>query len=441
MDRTLAEAIVSTLEVSRASQARFARLESFPPRAWKQTLPWLDRSGLALYFLQQLRDARAEKMIPAEARRRLARNFDANLQRVGEMTEEFRTLNRGLEAAGIEYAVLKGFSLIPDYCPDACLRTSYDFDYLLHPESLGEVHRVLMAAGYVFGREAEGHRVYVQAKNPCRLPSSLEESYSAQLGREAELHFRLWNTAEEKIHLEPPGDPLRRAQRRTWNGCAFQTLSDVDQLIFQGLHAFWHMLHGGCRLSNLYEVARFLAGRSSDSGFWGGVREQLEVRRELGQALGVVFLLTTSLYGGEVPAEVRPDTTAGLAPARRLWVERYGRDLAFRNFSGNKFGLFLHREFLEDGAAWREIRRRRLFPLHRSSRAAQGSAHLFSPGVSREVRGYMFRWLASRLLGPVGYAFEWPRWHWLRRKTLRASRAAQAPLAVPNPYLEASKRP
>ncbi len=431
MHRALAETIVSCLRFDGTSEIGFARLRSFGSQPWRQTLPWLDRSGLALYFWQHLKATEAENAIPREVQACLARRLEANLRRVQEMSVEFNRLNRCFEEAGIKYAALKGFALIPDCCPEASLRTSYDFDYLLDPEFLPQAQGALAATGYVFSRETGGHLVYVDAKNPCRLPMSLEDSYSAQLGREVELHFRLWNTAEEKINLELPGNLLARVEERTWNGQTFRTLSGVDQLIFQGVHAFWHVLHGGCRMSNLYEVAWFLSGRTKDLEFFAAIRRELEGRTTLGRAAGVVFMLAAELYGVAVPAALCQVTTAALTPAQRLWVERYGRELAFQGFSGTKFGLFLHREFIADGDSWREVRRRSLFPYHRASRATKGSIHLLSPGVSREVRRYMVRWLVSRLYGPIGYALEWPRWRWFRRQRLTAASPVGAQVKVP----------
>src|SRR2546426_4391090 len=62
-----------------------------------------------------------------------------------------------------------------------------------------------------------------------------------------------------------------------------------------------------------------------------------------------------------------------------LWIERYGRPSALANFRSNKYSLFLHREFVEDPAAWAGIRRQRLFPARRPHRSEEHTSELQSP--------------------------------------------------------------
>src|SRR5438046_2472712 len=81
--------------------------------------------------------------LPAPIRDHLRRNRASNRRRIAEMKTEFGSLNCRFKAAGVDYVVLKGFTLIPDFCPDASLRSQYDYDYLVRPESVGLAQRTL----------------------------------------------------------------------------------------------------------------------------------------------------------------------------------------------------------------------------------------------------------------------------------------------------------
>ncbi len=427
MNRALAQEIIDCLRLSGTPRTSLARLPTFGRREWQRALVWLHVSGLALYFWQRVKDLGAESMVPCEVRAALARNLQDNGLRIAAMAEEFDLINRGFEEAGVEYAVLKGFALVPDYCPHASLRTSYDYDYLLRADSLDRAHEALTAAGYVRRNKRGDHIVYAYSAGPLRLLRP-EDLYSAQLTREVELHLSLWNADEEKICLEPEGDPLTRTCWHTWRNLRFRGLADEDALIFQALHAFWHVLHSGCRMSTLLEIAYFLENRSSNTRFWERVREKVQSVSQLGEVVGVVFSLAAGLFGPEVPAAARAWTSENLTPAEALWIEHYGWNLALNNFSGNKLSLFLHREFIQDPAVWREIRWRRLFPVHRLHHVAQASRHLFCfHKVTVEMQAHLIRWLSSHLSAPLGYAWEWPRWQRMLRQSSEA-RLAWDPL-------------
>ena len=136
MNRNLARKVVDCLRVSGSPQTSVERLHSFRAGAWKRTLKWLDHSGLALLFWHQLKEVGAQDAVPPEFGALLEQNLKDHRVRVARMAEEFDSINRLLESAGVKYAALKGFALIPEYCPDASLRTTYDYDYLLPPESM-----------------------------------------------------------------------------------------------------------------------------------------------------------------------------------------------------------------------------------------------------------------------------------------------------------------
>ena len=82
----------------------------------------------------------------------------------------------------------------------------------------------------------------------------------------------------------------------------------------------------------------------------------------------------------------------------------------------SKFSLFLHREFVQDAAAWREIRRARLLPLQRPHRAAQAKTpSLASRSVAAWNQGvHVARRLLHHLKAGVIYGWESYRWERVR---------------------------
>lgn len=419
MNQALAGEVVSCLRVGGASELSLARLRAFGRLEWAGSLSWLDQSGLALYFWQRLKELGAESAIPLQLQARLAKNLEDNRLRVAEMAEEFDQLNLHFGEAGVEYAALKGFALIPEYCPEASLRTQYDYDYVVRPQSLDRAEQVLRAAGYIRKKLGEDHPVvYYRPTLPLPLPSCAEGLFSAQLQRTVELHLRLGYAEQEKICLGAPEDALDRAGWRTWEGRSFRGLTDEDALSFQVLHAFRHILHNWCRLSVFLEIAHFLERRSADSEFWRRFAERAGGLPRMADAGGVVLSLVARLFGGRVPGALSAWTTEPLPPALTLWVERYGVFSALENFSGNKFSLFLHREFIQDPDAWRAIQRRRLLPLHWPHRVAQAtSPQLRSRLKAGRKQGFhSLRRLAFHGAAVFRYFFELPRWNRVLRQ-------------------------
>src|ERR1035441_8677185 len=125
MKRDIRRSIIGCLRVSGPVEEHLRRLRNFRARDWETSLNWLHLSGIALVFWDRLQKLGAKDAIPHKLAESLAANLADHRIRVAAMTQEFDSLNRRLERAGVEYAVWKGFALFPQYCPDACLRPTY----------------------------------------------------------------------------------------------------------------------------------------------------------------------------------------------------------------------------------------------------------------------------------------------------------------------------
>ncbi|MBZ5514403.1 MAG: nucleotidyltransferase family protein [Acidobacteriia bacterium] len=424
MNRALAETIVQCLSVARDPTPALFRLGRFSERDWVRTREWLDLSGLALHLCQRLEECRAEPLVPARVAKRLQKNLADNRQRLAAIAADFVRLNGLLAEAGIAHAALKGLAMVPDYCPDGVLRVQFDHDYLVEAESLARAEETLQAAGYTRKNPHEAHpRAYIRSSSERSSLEKRTDFYSAELIRPVELHVRLWEDEEEGIPIDLPRDFLERAQLLKWSGHRYGGLSDEDALLFQVLHGFRHMLRNWCRLSILLEIASFLRCRAQDERLWQSFGERTKNLRYVPQAAGVVFSLATQVFDGEVPAAARPFTVETLTPALKLWVERYGTRLALDNFRKTKFSLFLHREFVSDGATWRAMLRRRLFPRHTRAITRTLPAWKFAALGPQSLRqaAYALQRLGFHLVAALTYGWEHSRWVRLRKKVYARS--------------------
>jgi hypothetical protein len=422
MKRSLQQAIVDQLSITREAGPE-QPWTSFGKREWGRALAWMDLSGLAVYFHHRMTGSNALAAIPDGPWKTLERRSVDNRQRMEDIVQELGILSESFSKGGVEYAVLKGIALIPDYCPDPALRSQYDHDILVNPQSRNAAEAVLETAGYRRkNSEGESVIVYRQAEPEIRFSQYSEGLYSRLLRRSVELHLTLWEDTEDKVRVNLPDDFLERSQMRDWRGLRYMALSDEDSLLFQVLHAFRHILRNWCRLSIFLEIAHFLNRRFDDSALWENFARRVQKIRWAPEASMVVFTLAKQLFGGTVPQQLGSLKTA-LSPVLNLWIERHGRRAALANFRADKCSLLLHQEFVDSPSEWSMIRRRRLFPSHRPHRPP---AVVFQRGFSKAGRLWMENVHAVRRVGfhavaAIRYFLEYPRWIFLRRLRLAES--------------------
>lgn len=429
MSRSLRQTIVRELAVTNECPIDFTIWRSFNDPEWSRALDWLDLSGLALYLWEKMNVVGARKHLPDHAQAHLSRCYEENCLRVESIRKESAALNKMFDDAGILYAVLKGFALVPDYCPDLALRAQYDHDYLIQPADLARAASLLQESGYIPKATGENHHiVHVRSGSDAMASRRPVGLYSAGLERPVELHIALWDPAEEKINIPLPEDFLNRVQKRTWQGFEYLTLNDEDALIFQILHAFRHILHNWCRLSTFLEVAHFLCRRASDTDFWLRFRDRSANLRWVPEASAAVFRVAQNLFGGFIPTDLNPQISPKFSSVLDLWVKRYGLSGALANFRDSKNSLFLHREYVDDRSAWADVWRRRLFPLRRPH-------HLPKVLANQRARRFTKKWTQClhglqrfqfHAFSAACYAWEYPKWQLLRRvPTLDGSNTAK----------------
>jgi hypothetical protein len=423
MNTALQQAIVRFLRFSDPAGAPIEQLKSFRSIDWESVLDWMDLSGIALIFHDRLKQLGPPDIVPREVKNALEANFENQRRRVEEMLGEFDSLNAQFKRAGVEYAAWKGFSLMPDYCPAAALRPTYDYDYLISERSLRCAREVLEGSGYTYKPERgrQNSLNFVPRQSPVSAMQAQHGLYAASFSRKVELHTKLWDDEAFAIPLRVPENPLDRRFRHTVQSATFFALAAEDAFLFQCLHIFQHVLHNWCRLGWLWEMAYFLHHRRDDTQFWGAISTTLRDNRELSAIVALAMTLATRLFHAPMPPSV---ITRHFGPEQSwigVWTEQYGLSSAFDNFSENKYSLFLYREFVRDEAVWRQIRKSRLVPLHRPNHVS-GTA---SPGLaparpsSWEQSFYVVQRLIHHSVHGASYALESRRWDRLRRQSAR----------------------
>lgn len=423
MRKALAETVVDFLGFSGTASDQANQLSGFSDRAWTQALPWLHDAGLSLYLLQQLKDVNRTDVLPTSILLRLEENLAANRRRVAYMAAQFDFLNHKLNCAGVRYAVVKGFSLVPAFCPDASLRHQSDFDYLVDDQSLPLARTVLEDAGYSLQKRKTNELVFLMP-SAGMPPSPAEGQYEPDSPYAVELRRAFWDRDIHGVSLEEPEFSVDDVRTRQWQGLTFRALPEEDMLLIQVIHAFNHILTGWVRMSWLYEIAYFLDRRSTDRSLWERIERRLGGDPLLREMFVVIAGLSGHFFRAPIPPMFRtwPDE---LRPSVRIWIQHYAWTWAFAKnrvdqfslFSASPVVLFLHQQYLSEGDARRHLLRSRLLPweqLVRRARSikANSSAHAGSRG--RQFERVLIR-LTFHLTGGLRYLWEVPRWRKLNK--------------------------
>jgi hypothetical protein len=383
------------------------RLVALRHSEWRQTYHWLDASGMALYFLHQVEALRIEAALPSATLARLRRNLADNRERTTAMLDEFAALNRAFQQAGVEYCNLKGFTLLPESCPDPALRCQLDLDFLVAGRDLKRCRELLATSGYEL--TAMTNSVWEFKAGASDLPS-VENAYKPKAQRSIELHIAP-SAAAAGFHFTE--GHLNRRIARSWNGATFPALSDGDRFVCQAMHIFRHLCSAHTRVAWLLEYRRHVSMRRFDSSLWEDVRDRSQDTRHAFIAVGLATLLSTRLFGGGSPTELDEWTVDRLPASVRLWANRYGREALLADFPGTKLYLLLRDELSRGDSSWRSEKRNSLLPIHRAPRIIHaGIDDSFSKRIRRiafQLRFTLFR-LRFHVIEGLRYMVESPRW-------------------------------
>jgi hypothetical protein len=348
---------------------RCALLWQLSAKEWKRLLPWLDTSGLALYFLDRMTELGWSEMLPVEVISRLRQNLEDNRVRTDAMIEESAEIQRSFQGAGLSYAMLKGFSLWPHSVRTLELRSQLDLDFLVAEESAARARQILEVRGYrlhaISGRSWE-------FKTEHSAEHTLKDLYKATQSLSVELH----------IEAGGPGSSLlQRTEKLNCHGVCMPVLDAVDLFLGQGLHLYKHLCGDFTRTAHLLEFRRHVLTRCDDDKFWRGLRARAEEDPKATVALGFVTALITHVMGDFAPQALTCWTVERLPQPVRLWIELYGDETALASFPGSKLYLLLQKEMQAVGVPAKRSLRQVLLPNRWPPTIALGT-----PGEGLAVR-------------------------------------------------------
>jgi len=412
-NKKVVEAVVGTFRDSAEASSR--RLSAFNLADWQRSYHWLDASGMALYFLDRIESLHIETALPPAALLRLRQNLADNRARSAALFAEFVSLNQTFQAAGLQYANLKGFTLSPDSCPRPECRCQFDLDFLVDGAQLNIYQALLSKAGYELA--ASTPDVWEFKAGSSSL-ARIEDHYKAKPQRSVELHFA---TSGAPAHLHFRDPRLERLGSRSWGGLTFPALGPADQFIAQALHLFKHLCSPWTRLSWLLEYQRHVSIRNHDQSLWNAVRAQAGTHRRTSMAIGLTTLLSSRIFGWDAPLQLEEWTSHRLPAGVRLWADQYGRQSILADFPGTKLYLLLEEELRGNDQAWKQTRRTTLLPLHRAPRIlstnAQDNVWKRIRGEVHQLRFVLFR-LRFHVVEGLHYLIAASRWK-RRRAALR----------------------
>ncbi|HEX6881070.1 MAG TPA: nucleotidyltransferase family protein [Terriglobales bacterium] len=339
------------------SRENFIEVSRIFERAPETLLRWLDQSGLALYLANRVQQHGLEGSLSPELEAELVIRLRANRVRTRGMLGEFARVVRGLETRSIQYCVLKGFTLYPEFCAEPWLRHQSDLDILVDSASIPVARVALGELGYLSaGQEPSGELRFEIP--PARVACAEDFLYKADWHRQVEIHVKFYESVNG-VTLRPNENWCGAVERRVVGQISYPSLNLSHRIVTQLLHAFRHILHGWVRVGWLYEISRILPLLHDESG-WRKADDVLGCDVRTREACGVVVALTNRAFQQELPYLVEKRWVQPLRPALKDWVKRYGMEWLLSDFPGSRLSLLLHREFVDSGWEWQKYRASRL---------------------------------------------------------------------------------
>lgn len=230
---------------------------------WKRALKFCDRTQLTLPLALRCGD-----YLPNDVRARTDRNLAGNAERWERIQSAYREVAEPFEQAGIEFAILKGFSHSPEFISNPRWRPQYDIDMLLPPEHLIRARDIVKSLGYEPLREP--------SDRVDHLPTMIRKTgwewrgdlFDPEIPVALELHFRLWDQQTEQFGPTGLDQFWERRERRELEGLSFTALHAVDELAYASLHLLRHLLRGDVKPFHVYEIASLLHQSIDDALFW-----------------------------------------------------------------------------------------------------------------------------------------------------------------------------
>jgi hypothetical protein len=375
-----------------------AGLPCLSSRAGIEVMNWLDWSGMALPFFARLRRFEADARLSEEWHRALTERLARNVERTQDMLQEAQRISAAFRSLGIKAALLKGFTLAPDFSYNPYFRHQVDFDFLVAPESARPAAEAL------------------------HIPSAHDDIYALQRQRQVDLHISIWEPCAW-LPVESPQDCLEQSQSQTIHGAEFLSLALDDKFLFQVLHAFRHSFRSWMRAAWVLEVAHCVEMHQEDAALWNRVIQRAGSTLLTKRIFAFVVGLIERLFASPIPSLLRNWTAEAMSSSLQTWLDHFACDWATSDWPGSLSNLFLTAEFVPDPRLRRQYWRSRLFP--KKEQASLGS-QVATTGAKQFLQlqaarlSYVAQRAALHLKDIAGLPVQQMRW----RRALGSSRGA-----------------
>lgn len=400
--------ILAALEVLQFRTSSADRLVTLTAAERLRLLEWCDNRQLTL-MLANACNTELPPSITSPIDERSAR-YELRFKR---LKRELFEISDALDAANLEFVMLKGLSHAPALTPDAQLRAQGDIDLWLMGPSVFEAQRLLEKLGYVPLLASKSRHL-----PPMGRPSTWRwrgDVFDPEMPVSVELHYELWSEQADYIHVPKLEQFWERKRLRGFDGHKINVLCDEDLVGFAALHLLLHLLHGELPLQRAWEIARFLDNHGADKLFWKSWHNLHPAA--LRQLEASVFYLVTSWFKCGSGQEF--DTDFEQLPVMvRSWLKTFSAAPLVREWRPNKSEVWLHLAFIRKRRDKVRILFRRLLPTAIPLFADRADPKRSPTAKLRQVIR-QFRIITNRLVRHlvtfVPTLFDGLRLHWLSK--------------------------
>ena len=345
--------ILAALEVLQCQNASLDRLAVLTDPERSRFLEWCDVRQITL-LLSHLRGSKLPAWVSDQILQKAAR-YELRFE---HLKRDLFEIVGALNAAGLEFVMLKGLSHAPALSPDARLRAQGDIDLWLTGSSVYAARDVLTSLGYVpLVNSKSRHLAPMGRPRDWKWRGDL---YDPDMPISVELHYELWSEQAEYIAIPELERFWERKRPRDFDGHRINVLCDEDLLGFATLHLLLHLLHGELPLQRAWEIGRFLDKHANDDAFWKSWRSSHSAAVRKMEIC--IFYLVAKWFECRSLKEHEANLRE-LPPRAKLSVERSSLALLTREWEPNKLELWLHLALIENRKQKARIAVRRLIPI------------------------------------------------------------------------------
>lgn len=369
----------AVLSALRFHGADSAPLRAIPESRWPAILTLTDRAQLTLAL-----GVRALALLPPSVRERISADLANNAIRQERLVAAHRQIADALNRAGIPFLVLKGITSWPWYCERPEQRPQSDIDILCAPEVCEHGSTVLQDLGW-----APIDSTHTAGAD--HLPIMIRQTgwtwkgdyFDPEMPHALEIHFRLWDPANECVAVEGLDSFIDRAGSRELCGLRLPALHPVDGLTYACLHLVRHLFRGALIPRHVYEIAHFLERSATDRQFWEAWKASEAPATRRRQLAAVAFQLAVEWFGCR-PHPAATDAIAELPRPVALWFQLFAWSPAAGLIRPNKDEMWLHLSLVDSRATGLRIALGRILPVR--SAGVVLDAHVPSASVGFRLR-------------------------------------------------------